>query len=133
MLPFSGIRIVDLGTVWTVPLATKLFALLGAEVIKVEAPGRIDVTRFGDHADNVLSERFWETAGRYHALNLNKKSLVLDLTKPQGHEVFEKLVKVSDIVVEQFSPRVMTNLGYSYENLKKLKSDIILALSLIHI
>jgi benzylsuccinate CoA-transferase BbsF subunit len=127
MLPFSGIRIVDLGTVWTVPLATKLFALLGAEVIKVEAPGRIDVTRFGDHADNVPSGRFWETAGRYHALNLNKKSLVLDLSKPQGREVFERLVKVSDIVVEQFSPRVMANLGYSYENLKKLKSDIILA------
>ena len=126
MASFSGIRIVDLGTVWTVPLATKLFALLGAEVIKVEAPNRVDVTRFGDHADNVVTGRFWETGGRYHALNLNKKSLSLDLTKPQGREIFEKLVRVSDIVAEQFSPRVMANLGYDYENLKKLKPDIIM-------
>lgn len=126
MSSFNGITIIDLGTVWTVPLATKLFALLGAQVIKVEAPNRVDVTRFGDHADNTAAGRFWETGGRYHALNLNKKSLSLDLTRPQGREVFEKLVKVSDVVMEQFSPRVMANLGFDYETLRRLKPDIIM-------
>lgn len=126
MLPFAGLRIIDLGTVWSVPLAAKLFALLGAEVIKVEAPNRLDVTRFGEHADNLATGRFWETGGRYHALNLNKKNITLDLTQPAGREVFESLVKVSDIVAEQFSPRVMANLGYDYPNLQKLRPDIIM-------
>lgn len=126
MLPFVGLRIIDLGTVWSVPLATKLFAQLGAEVIKVDAPNRLDVTRYGEHADNQLTEKFWETGGRYHALNLNKKNITLDLTQPKGREVFERLVKVSDIVAEQFSPRVMANLGYDYSNLQKLKPDVIM-------
>ena len=126
MSQFDGLRIIDLGTVWTVPLATKLFALLGAEVIKVEAPNRLDVTRFGDHADNQPIGKFWETGGRYHSLNLNKKNVTLDLTQPEGREVFESLVKVSDIVAEQFSPRVMVNLGYDYPSLQKLKPDIIM-------
>ena len=56
MLPFTGLRIIDLGTVWSIPLATKLFAQLGAEVIKVDAPTRLDVTRYGEHADNQLTE-----------------------------------------------------------------------------
>ena len=66
MLPFTGLRIIDLGTVWSIPLATKLFAQLGAEVIKVDAPNRLDVTRYGEHADNQLTDKFWETGGRYH-------------------------------------------------------------------
>ena len=126
MLPFTGLRIIDLGTVWSIPLATKLFAQLGAEVIKVDAPTRLDVTRYGEHADNQLTEKFWETGGRYHALNLNKKNITLDLTQPRGRQVFERLVKVSDVVAEQFSPRVMANLGYDYPNLQKLKADIIM-------
>jgi len=126
MLPFTGLRIIDLGAVWSVPLATKLFGLLGAEVIKVDAPNRLDVTRYGEHADNQTTGKFWETGGRYHALNLNKKNITLDLTQPRGREVFESLVKVSDIVAEQFSPRVMANLGYDYPKLQKLKADIIM-------
>ena len=126
MLPFTGLRIIDLGTVWSIPLATKLFAQLGAEVIKVDAPHRLDVTRYGEHADNQLTERFWETGGRYHSLNLNKKNITLDLTQPGGREVFERLVKVSDVVAEQFSPRVMANLGYDYPKLQSLKADIIM-------
>lgn len=126
MLPFAGLRIIDLGTVWSVPLMTKLLALLGAEVIKVDAPGRPDVTRYGEHADNQITGKFWETGGRYHALNLNKKNIILDLTQPKGRQVFESLVKVSDIVAEQFSPRVMANLGYEYPSLQSLRPDIIM-------
>ena len=118
-LPFEEIRVLDVGVVWAIPIAARLLAGNGAEVIHVEWHRRLDNARFGDHADNEIKENYWETGGRFHALNLNKKSLCLDLSHPKGLRWFKELVKISDVVMENYAPRVMPNLGLDYPSLRE--------------
>jgi len=125
-LPLKGTRILDLGSAWAVPIATKPLALLGAEVIHIESCQRPDISRFGTHVDNETTGSFWETGGRHHSINLSKLGITLDLTKEAGVQIFRELVKVSDVVAENFSPRVMKNLGLDYHSLRELKPDIIM-------
>lgn len=125
--PLNGIRVVDLGQSIAVPIATRELALLGAEVIHIESTKRTDVTRFGTPLDNQPSVgEFWNQSGRYNTVNTNKKSLTLDLSTQQGRDIIKKLVKLSDVVTENWSPRVKKNLGLDYEDLKKIRPDIIL-------
>lgn len=126
VLPPNRIRILDLGTAWAVPLATRLLAGLGAEIIKVEAFSRPDVTRFGTHPHNEPGEKHWNRGGRFNDLNRNKRDLALDLTRPEGAALFKRLVAISDIVAENFTPRVMKNFGLDYPVLKEVKPDIIM-------
>ncbi len=97
------------------PFCTMLLADLGAEVIKVERPPA------GDSARN------WPYFGHsiFLALNRNKKSVAINLTKPSGQEVFEKLVKRSDIFVENLAPGVVDKLGAGYKHIKNLNKNII--------
>ncbi|MBI2854774.1 MAG: CoA transferase [Chloroflexi bacterium] len=122
----KGIRILDLGVAVAVPVATRNLALFGAEVIRIESAGRPDVTRFGSYADNKMSGEFWNKSARFNSINTNKKSLALDLSKPRGIEIFKELVKKSDVVAENWSPRVKRNLGLDWESLAKIKPDIIM-------
>lgn len=108
----ADIRVVDLTTMWAGPYCTRLLADLGAEVIKIESPRRVDGTR--------------SNPGYFEWLNRNKLSVTLDLNSPQGKESFRRLVKVSDVVVENFSPRVMANFGLSYAALRPTKTDLIM-------
>ena len=112
--PLQGLRICDLTTMWAGPLATAILARLGAEVIKVEPSCRPDGLRRGD-------------AALFGRLNRNKARADLDLREPAGRERFEQLVASSDVVVDSFSPRVMTNLGYPAEALWRLRRDVIIA------
>ncbi len=108
-----GIRILDFTWVLAGPYATRILADFGAEVIKVQP----------------LLPEAEETAfikGYYNTWNRNKLGITLNLNKPQGVAIARKLVSISDAVVENFTPRVMTNWGLDYESLKKLKQDIIM-------
>jgi len=129
-LPLEGIRVIDSTYVFAFPYAAGLLTDLGAEVIKIEGPGRIDTTRgrafAGAFPDNETGEDPWNRAATFNVLNRGKKSLVLDLSKEEGREVLKDLIKVSDILMENFTPRVMRGWGLDYPNLKKLKPDIIL-------
>jgi crotonobetainyl-CoA:carnitine CoA-transferase CaiB-like acyl-CoA transferase len=129
-LPLDGIRIVDSTYVFAMPYAAGLMVDLGAEVIKIEGPGRVDVTRDGPfsgvHADNQPKADPWNRTASFNLINRGKKSLVLDLSKDEGREVLKDLIKVSDIVMENFTPRVMRRWGLDYPNMKKLKPDIIM-------
>ncbi len=129
-LPLEGIRVVDSSYVFAVPYAGGLMADMGAEVIKIEGPGRIDTTRggafSGAYPDNDPGEDPWNRTATFNMLNRGKKSLVLDLSKDEGLAVLKDLIKVSDIVLENFTPRVMRRWGLDYPNMKKLKSDIIM-------
>ena len=125
-LPLHGIRILDLGSAWAIPIATRHLALLGAEVIHIESCARPDISRFGMHAENTVDGMFWETGVRHNLINVNKKAITLDLGHPSGARVFKELVKVSDVVAENFAPRVMRNLGLDYEALRGVKPDIIM-------
>jgi crotonobetainyl-CoA:carnitine CoA-transferase CaiB-like acyl-CoA transferase len=122
-LPFEGIRIVDVSMFWAGPYATSYLGALGAEVIKIESIQRPDTYRFGA----MVCELYWELSAQWNCTNTNKYGLTLDLTNPRGIELFKELVKVSDIVIDNFPPRVMKNFGLTYDVLKQIKPGIIVA------
>ena len=129
-LPLEGIRVLDSSYVFALPYAGGLLADMGAEVIKIEGPGRPDVTRTGGLAgafpDNEAGESWWNRPSTYNLINRGKQSLVLDMTDPRGRDVFRELVSVSDVVMENFTPRVMRRWELDYPNLRKIKPDIIM-------
>ncbi len=119
-LPLEGIRILDIGTRIAAPFAATLLADFGAEVIKVELPGRGDFMRnIGPFDENGYS-LWWSVEGR------NKKSITLDLRKPGGREVFLELVAKSDVVVENFRPGTLEKWDLGYEQLAAVRRGIIL-------
>ncbi len=130
-LPLEGIRIVESTYVYAFPYAAGLLTDLGAEVIKIEGLGHVDVTRggafAGSYPDNVPGKDPWNQPGGYNQLNRGKKSLTLDLSKKEGRDVLVDLLKVTDVFMENFTPRVMRNWGLDYPNMKKIKPDIIMA------
>ncbi|HXY73861.1 MAG TPA: CoA transferase [Dehalococcoidales bacterium] len=132
MLPLEGIRVIDLGRVWAGPLAALILADFGAEVIKVETmSGRGDFTNpetivVEDFPEKELGSHPWNRSGIFNDLNRNKKSLTLDLSNPAGKDVFKKLVAVSDVVIDNYTPRVMINFGLDYGVLKAVKPNIIM-------
>jgi crotonobetainyl-CoA:carnitine CoA-transferase CaiB-like acyl-CoA transferase len=129
-LPLEGLRIVDSTYVYALPYAAGIMADLGAEVIKIEGPGRLDVTRAGPfsgvHADNQPGADPWNRTASFNLLNRGKKSLVLDLSQEKGREVLTDLLRVSDVFMENFTPRVMQRWGLDYPHLKQLKPNIIM-------
>jgi len=125
-MSLEGIRITDIGTALAIPVATKFLADYGAEVIKVESFAHIDSARVGPYTDNEPGEKYWERGVPYMPANANKLSIALDLNKPRGREIFKELVRISDIVTENFPPRVMKNFGLDYPVLKEVKPDLIM-------
>ncbi len=129
-LPLDGIRVLDSTYVFALPYTGGQLADLGAEVIKIEGPGRPDITRggglYGTFPDNDPGEDWWNRPSTYQLLNRGKRSLVLDMSTEEGREVFRELVLVSDVVMENFTPRVMRRWGLDYPNLRKLRPDIIM-------
>jgi len=121
-LPLEGYRVIDFGWAAAAPRATCLLADMGAQVIKVETHKRLDPVRFGP--DN--TERDPEKDPLFHSINRNKLGILLDLTRPEGKTLIRDLIKKSDVVVENFSPGVMKRLSLDYDELKKLKKDIIM-------
>jgi len=127
-LPLEGIRILDVTMVFAGPIAVKILAELGAEVIKVESHYRMDMPcRKLCYPENVPGNEPWNRGGYFHYFNTNKLGITLALHKPEGIDVFKRLVKISDVVIENFSPRVMKNFGLDYDVLRACKPDIIMA------
>jgi CoA:oxalate CoA-transferase len=116
----DDIRIVDLTRVIAGPYATTLLADMGAQIIKVELPGRGDDGRYGYPAVDGVPVVFL-------ALNRNKKGITLDLRKPQGAELFRKLVGHADVVVENFAAGTMEKWGFGYGALSEINPRLIYA------
>lgn len=128
-LPLTGIRVLDLSYVFAVPYMAGLLSDLGAEVIKIEAPHKLDQTRgraFGPYLDNDPAQDPWNRSGIFYVVNRGKRSLAMDLSRPEGQEIFRELVAKSDIVLENFTPRVMRKWGLHYDELKKIKPSLIM-------
>ena len=118
----SGIRVLDLTNVLAGPFATLHLALLGAEVIKVENPKDGDLAR---KLGNVpaLNDQLMGTS--FLAQNSNKKSVTLNTKTPEGKEIFKKLVKTADVLVENFRPDVMDRLGLGYKTLSEINPRLV--------
>lgn len=112
--PLAGVRVVDLTAFWAGPSATNFLAALGAEVIKVEGVQRPDAMRFTS-AKSPTEEGWWEWSAFYQANNFNKRDLTLDLTLPRGRDLLLELVGVSDVLIENFAPRVLDAYGINWE------------------
>jgi crotonobetainyl-CoA:carnitine CoA-transferase CaiB-like acyl-CoA transferase len=119
----SGIRVIDFGHVLAGPWCTMQLASLGAEVIKVETRARPDEQRAQNGrgtADNL------EANSNFFEVNLGKKSVTLNLTTDEGKALAKKLVATADIVLENMRPGVMKKLGLDYDELAKIKPDLIM-------
>jgi CoA:oxalate CoA-transferase len=118
----EGIRVLDLTNVLSGPFATLHLALAGAEVIKIENPTDGDLAR---KLGCVPKFNRMLMGTSFLAQNANKKSLTLNLKSAEGKEIFKKLTKTADVLVENFRPDVMTRLGLSYQVLSELNPRII--------
>ena len=124
-LPLDGIRIIEPGQVWALPYAIAPLAAYGAEVIKIESAGRPDSSRGSPQPDSTVGNEPWNNGGMYHEANRNKLGVSLDLSTERGRKLFKELVSISDVVAQNFPPRVMRNFGLEYSELCKVKPDII--------
>lgn len=127
--PLQGLRVLDLSTVFAAPYMGAILADLGAEVIKIEAPKRLDQLRaggFGYLVDNDPSDAGWNRCSTFQMLNRGKRSLVLDLQTPAGREVLCELVKKADVLIDNFTPRVMRGWGLPYEKLAELNPRLVM-------
>lgn len=116
-LPLEGIRVVDLSMYLPGPLCTQMLADFGAEVIKVEPVSG----EWGRWVYPLLGKQ----SALYYLVNRNKKSLALNLKTNEGKDIFKHLIHESDILLEQFRPGVMENLGLGYADLKPLNPGLI--------
>ena len=119
--PLDGIRIIDFTHVQAGPACTQLLAWYGADVIKVERPGSGDVTR------SQLRDIPGADALYFTMLNGNKRSLTLDTKTQEGKEVLEKMIKTSDVMVENFGPGALDRMGFSWKRIQELNPKMIMA------
>ena len=120
MQVLEGIKVVDLSTAYSAPIATMQLADFGAEVIKIENTAGGDGSRSWNPSVNGQGIHFLY-------MNRNKKSVALNLKSPEGKRILFELVKDADIVVENFRPGVTRKLGIDYEAMRAVKPDIIMA------
>jgi formyl-CoA transferase len=117
----TGIRVVDLTNNQAGPSCGQMLAWLGADVIKVEEPGRGDVARYSQQ------DRPGADALFFLAFNANKRSLTLNLKHPGGQEVFRALLKTADVLLENFGPGVIERLGFGYPAVREINPRLVYA------
>ncbi len=130
--PLEGVRVLEFCWVWAGPYAGSLLGALGAEVIKVEGHRRMDLTRRGlawPLAEPAPSSLPPSQGMAFNSVNMNKRSLTLDLGQPAGVELARRLVEESDVVVDNMRPGALGKLGLGYEDLRKIRPDVIAASS----
>jgi crotonobetainyl-CoA:carnitine CoA-transferase CaiB-like acyl-CoA transferase len=132
MPPLSGLRVLDHGHVWAGPLLGMFLADLGAEVIKVGAPHRLSGVSIGGQRAPVGSiggdrgSTSVDDPRAFHGLDRGKRSIAINLSDPRGRDLYLRLIEQSDVVLENFSPRVMPSLGLSYDVLSQANPRIIM-------
>jgi crotonobetainyl-CoA:carnitine CoA-transferase CaiB-like acyl-CoA transferase len=117
----EGVRVADFTHAFAGPTGTVMLALMGAEVIKIESSTYSDVA-----SRDPKYAKAMENVGIFHCTNINKLSIRLNLKRQEAIDLAKRLVKISDIVVENFRPGVMEKLGLGYSALKRVKPDIIM-------
>ncbi|MEE6137466.1 CoA transferase [Mycobacterium sp. 050128] len=124
-VPFAGLRVLDLTTFWAGAYLTCYLGAFGADVVKVESIQRPDGHRYSG-AFAYEGDDWYERSPIWQGTNLNKRDLTLDLTSRRGLEIARRLAAAADVVVENFSPRVVENFGLDYDALTALNPDVIM-------
>jgi crotonobetainyl-CoA:carnitine CoA-transferase CaiB-like acyl-CoA transferase len=122
--PLSGLRVLDMTAFWAGPSCTHVLAMLGAEVIHLESTGRLDGTRMLGPSFKV--DEWWERSPIFSGLNTNKKSLTLDFHSERGRQLLRSLIATTDVIVENYTPRVLDQVGLTFDELRSLRDDIVL-------
>ncbi|MFP6584540.1 MAG: CoA transferase [Candidatus Hydrogenedentota bacterium] len=131
-LPLEGVRVLEFAWVWAGPYAGLLLAQLGAEVIKVESHNRLDLMRrtvVWSLAEPAPEQKQPNESIPFNSMNMNKKSIDIDLTQPEGLALAKKLASTADIVFDNMRPGALGKLGMDYDGLREIKPDIIVASS----
>ena len=124
--PLAGVRVIDFGMGWAGPLATRMLADFGAEVIKIEAGRYPDWWRSVDWSADAIARKQYEESRSFSALNRGKKSVSLDLTQETGRSLAKALVEHADVIVENQAAGVMQRLGLGYEHLSAGRDDLVM-------
>lgn len=131
--PLDGIRVLDLTRVWAGPIAGRILGDLGADVIHIESPWNRgynvrdeEMARLSHvYPGNVLGDRPWNRVGGFNKLARNKRGLTLNLQDERARSLFAALITQSDVVLENYSPRVMPQLGFDSDSLTRLNPRIV--------
>ena len=124
-LPLDGIRIIDLSMFFAGPVCAQICADAGADVIKVESIQRIDGWRGAATAGVVGAAPSWELSPYFNWVNRNKRAITLNLKDARGVEVVKRLIRDADVVIENYTPRVMDEFGLSWETLHALNPRLV--------
>ncbi|NVK40348.1 MAG: CoA transferase [Oceanospirillaceae bacterium] len=119
-LPLADVKVLELGQLIAGPYCGQVLADFGADVIKIEPPGKGDAMRQWGQADENGEPIWWNVIGR------NKKSMTLDLRQPRGQEVLRELVRQADVLIENFRPGTMEKWGLGYEALSEINPGLIM-------
>ncbi len=116
-LPLAGIRVLDIASMLAGPYGATMLGDMGADVIKIEPP-------YGDES-RAIGPKVENDSGFFVGINRNKRGIVLDLTKPEGKELYFRLVRTADIIVDNLRPQAKAKLGISYEETCKYNAKIV--------
>jgi crotonobetainyl-CoA:carnitine CoA-transferase CaiB-like acyl-CoA transferase len=124
-LPFEGLRVLDFTAYWAGPIITHFFALMGADVIHMESTRRPDGLRAATLKFD-MSDGWWEAGPFYASTNTNKRDMTLDMTTGTGRDIARRLIALSDVLVENYSPRVFEQWGLGWDEIKKINPGIVM-------
>ncbi len=124
--PLAGVRVLDFTAFWSGPFATAWLASMGADVIKVESTKHPDGIRFSAAVRPKDDPQYFEQSPVFHAANLGKKGITLELDEPEGLARAKGLIAGVDVVAENFTPRVMDGFGLSYDEVRALNPTVVM-------
>ena len=127
--PLAGVRVVEMGQLIAIPFAMKLMADMGAQVIRLESTRRLESYRSDSVYLNEVEGEFWNRGANFYEQNRNKLGITLDLGRRDGLDILKRLIEISDVFAENFTPRVIKNFGLEFAELRRIKPDIIMVSS----
>jgi len=131
--PLAGKKVLAFTHAWSGTFATELLGLLGADVVQIEAPHRVDVWRrvsnkVPEGVQNTdIDQHFLNTQGLYNSANLNKRAMTLDMRTTEGQDIFWQLVPHFDIVMDNFTPQILPRWGITLETLAEKRPGVVFA------
>ena len=125
----EGVRVVEMGQLIAIPWAMKMLADMGAQVIRLESCHRLEGYRNDSFYQNNVDGEFWNRGANIYEHNRNKLGITLDLAQTEGLSILRELVAISDVFAENFTPRVIRKFHLEYEDLRRIRPDIIMVSS----